>query len=120
VGELRPRGDVASECGRLEGVAVVGDDGDGHVLSSLGIEALIPVAQPGLRLHSGGLESGDDVGGGLCGGDGSGQGDLGDVVDGATETPDATANRLELTEVGLPDAAATGRWLKEDGTPGPG
>ncbi len=78
------------------------------------------MAEPGLRLNSGGLKSGDGVGGGLGGGDGASKRDIGNVVDGTGEPPDAAASCLELTEVHLPDAAASCRRVKEDSAAGPG
>ncbi|MFQ5473463.1 MAG: hypothetical protein ACE5FA_11345, partial [Dehalococcoidia bacterium] len=77
------------------------------------------MAEPGLGLDPRGLNRGDGIDCGLGGRDGAGKRDFGDVVDHSAEPPDAAADRLELTEVGLPDAAAPGWRLQEDGAAGP-
>src|SRR5207244_10885354 len=121
VGELGPGGDVTSEGGRAEGGAVVGDDGNRQDLPGLRMQALLEqrVAEPSVGVHACRLQGGDGIEGGLGSGDRAGQRDLSDVVDHAAEPPDAAADRLELTEVGLPDAAAAGRRLDEHSAPGP-
>ena len=66
-----------------------------------------------LGLVDRGLQGGDRVAGALGGGHRAGQAGLGPVVDHPAHAPDPAGEALQLAEVGLPHAIASGRRVQE-------
>jgi hypothetical protein len=91
-----------------------GDD-DRDDLAGVGVGDVVEQrpAEQVVRRGAGVFQRGDRVAPGLGRSDRAGQADLADVVDDRAHLPGPAAGRLELAEVGLPDAVAPPRRLDE-------
>jgi len=110
VGELRTAGDIAGEPDSAVARPVVGDDDHRDDLPRLGAGAVLQQREAEQVLHHapGVLQGADGLSPGLGGGDRAAERELGDVVNDTRHLPGPAAAGLQLGEVGLPHAVASG------------